>query len=335
MKRKDFLKGVGFAGVASILPFGHSFSMPKGNEKGGNCVLIPSETAGPFPLDFSGDNTMFRTDVRETQEGVTTKVRMKIISANDCNPIANARVDIWHCNAYGYYSGYNTNGQNGPINYVGETWLRGIQITDANGEVEFITMFPGWYSGRIAHIHFQVFLSSVLQVTSQFAFPVEEKNILYTNNLPYSNYGEDPITFATDGVFTDGYALQLATLTEVDGEYFSEIEIAINAQSSTGLLKIEPETGGQFKLNQNFPNPYKVETSIPFVLMHNSDVKIELFDINGKKVSEIKQNNLPKGENRIVVNTDFLGITKSNYVYQLEVTNKNGVFRQCKMMTAE
>jgi protocatechuate 3,4-dioxygenase beta subunit len=335
MKRKDFLKGIGLVSATSLLPISNAFSLSKGSEKGGSCVLIPSETTGPFPLDLSGDTSMFRTDIRETQEGVTTKLRLKIISTNDCNPIVNARVDVWHCNAYGYYSGYTTNGQNGQTNYIGETWLRGIQITDANGEVEFTTVFPGWYSGRICHIHFQVFLSSVLQVTSQLTFPVEEKNTLYSANLPYSTYGDDPKTFATDNVFSDGYSIQLATLTEVDGVYYSELEVAINAESSTGLLKLEPETGGQFKLSQNIPNPYANETTIPFLLMHTSDVKVDLFDINGKKVAEIKQDDVVAGDNKIIINTNQLGIANANYVYQLEIKNKNGVFRQCKMMTAE
>ena len=66
-------------------------------------------------------------------------------------------------------------------------------MTDANGEVEFLTKFPGWYPGRTVHIHFQVFLNSMLQVTSQFCYPTAGKNALLTSEAPYTTWGADPV----------------------------------------------------------------------------------------------------------------------------------------------
>jgi protocatechuate 3,4-dioxygenase beta subunit len=335
-KRRDFLKLSGMAGAATLIPF-HKSSQKKAVDlmPGGGCTLIPSETAGPYPLDLSGNQAMFRSDVRESQEGVRLDQKLKIIGDSNCLPIPNCRVDIWHCNAHGYYSGYTTNAHLGTQNHVGETWLRGIQMTDANGEVTFTTVFPGYYPGRIVHIHFQVFLSSVLQVTSQLAYPIAEKNALLTSHTPYSAYGADPLNFNQDGVFADGYALQLATLTPNSGTggYDSYLQVTIDGTGTTALQQLEPETGGQFKLNQNYPNPFINETIVPFTLKEKSNVKLELFDINGKKVAVIERSGMSAGDQNIEVNLSSLRLPQASYLYQLEVENSVGTFRQCKMMT--
>ncbi|MEP6648149.1 MAG: intradiol ring-cleavage dioxygenase, partial [Saprospiraceae bacterium] len=160
-KRRDFLRLSGLASAATLIPFTKSASA-KSNSMifGGACTLIPSETAGPYPLDLHNNQAMFRSDIRETQEGIIFNQKIKIIGSNNCLPMPNCRVDVWHCSAHGYYSGYITNAHQGTQNHVGETFLRGIQMTDANGEVDFVTIFPGWYPGRIVHIHFQIFISS-------------------------------------------------------------------------------------------------------------------------------------------------------------------------------
>ena len=334
--RRDFLRLSSLAGAASIIPFTKSSAMK--NDRlfgGGGCTLIPMETAGPYPLDLHNNQAMYRTDVRETQVGVQLDQKIKIIGAVNCLPMPNLRVDIWHCNAHGYYSGYTVNAHNGVENHIGETFLRGIQMTDANGEVQFTTIFPGWYPGRIVHIHFQVFLSSVLQVTSQLTYPLAEKNALLTTNAPYTAYGADPLNYSSDMVFADGYALQLATLTANPdtGGYNSYLEVTIDGSGTTALQHIEPETGGQFKLGQNYPNPFNTETAVPFTLKSNSDVNLELFDISGKRVAVISKTGLSAGEQKIEVSLKNLGLPKANYLYQLEVINSSGAFRQCKMMT--
>lgn len=335
MKRKDFLKGIGLGSALSFVPFKSVLADTGKTQKTSACTLIPSETAGPYPLDLSADSTKFRSVINETKTGVPHTVKLKIISTTDCNPIANARVDIWHCDKDGYYSGYDGQpGYLGTQNNKGQTFCRGIQLTDVKGEVIFETIFPGWYPGRICHIHFQIFLSSVLQATSQLTFPEATKNSIYTTNALYSAHGADPVTLATDSIFSDGYAYQMATLTpNSSGGYDSYLEIAINA-ASTGLIKLEPETGGQFKLRQNFPNPYQGKTSIPFSLNNPSDIKLEFYDLMGRKAGEILKSGLETGDHEIEVDINNLGMAHGNYVYQLEVSNKNGSFRQCKLMSA-
>src|SRR5262245_27378242 len=151
MNKREFLKTTGLLGVASLLPFGKSVTEVAAATTGG-CVLIPIETAGPFPLDLTANPYYFRQDITEGKPGVPFNLRLRIIGDRNCQPMQNLRVNIWHCDKDGLYSGYNSQ--------VGLTYLRGDQITDANGEVEFITIFPGWYPGRVCHIHFQVYVST-------------------------------------------------------------------------------------------------------------------------------------------------------------------------------
>lgn len=341
MKRKDFLKGLSLAGVAAALPTGQTLQAATAqhprllNSVTGDpvCTLIPGETAGPFPLDLTANTFYFRQDVRETKTGVQLNVKIKIIGVNNCLPMANVRINIWHCDKDGLYSGYSQSGNQGQ---AGLTYLRGYQITDANGEVNFITIFPGWYTGRICHIHFQAYVSPMYAAISQLTFPLAAKNALYAANPTLHTKGADPLTFNTDNIFSDGYEYQLGTLTPntATGGYDTYLEVAIQGSDVTGLAELEPQTGGQFKLGQNFPNPYSGETTIPFKLNVASDVKLLLVDLQGRQVAEIAQNGLGVGEHQIRVNTRQLGIPTATYGYQLNVENSNGVFHSSKLMTA-
>lgn len=324
-------------GVGALLPVNKLQATGAMVNKGtAGCTLVPSETEGPYPLDTVSNSALLRQDVREGKTGAQLNLKMKIMGNANCLPMQNAWVKIWHCDKDGYYSGYSNSGYLGTQNNAGQTFCRGVQVTDANGEVEFITIFPGWYTGRVTHIHFRVYISSVLTATSQLTFPETTKNAIYTGSALYSAHGTDPQSISGDMVFSDGYTLQMATLTpnSTTGGYDSYLEVTINGAGTAGLAQLEPETGGQFKLLQNYPNPYQGETVIPFTLTNPSDVAIELYEFSGRVVAEIAKIDMAAGSHTMVVNADALGIPRGNYIYQIVVTNANGVFRQCKVMTA-
>ncbi len=335
MNRKDFLKLTGLIGASAVV--GETTARVAKTAAPASppdtCVLIPTETAGPFPLDLTENPTFFRQDVRENKTGVQLNLKLKITGANNCLPMQNVRVNIWHCDKDGLYSGYSQQNNQGQ---TGLTYLRGYQMTDANGEVNFVTIFPGWYTGRICHIHFQVYVSSVYAAISQLSFPIAAKNAVYAAYPALYTKGADPLGFNQDNIFSDGYAYQLATLTPntTTGGYDSYLEVTVQGSGTTGLANLEPETGGQFKLKQNYPNPYAGETTVPFNLTNPSDVKIQLFDLGGKQVAEVVKNGLGSGDHEIALNMKELGVPTATYAYQLEVRNGNGVFRQSKLMTA-
>ena len=325
--RRDFLRLTGLVSAATLIPYKNIITAESSPKKVDECVLIPTETAGPFPLDLTDNPFFFRQDVREDRSGVQINLKMKILGLDNCEPMQNVRVHIWHCDKDGLYSGYQGQG--------GLTYLRGWQMADANGEVEFITILPGWYPGRVCHIHFQVYVSSMYAAISQLTFDVEAKNNIYALNPSLYTKGADPVLPSEDGVFADGYAYQIVNLVPNSGTngYDSYLEVTVQGSGTTGIGYIEKENAKQFSLGQNFPNPYVEATVIPFLLRHPSDVRLELWDIRGQRLTVIERSGLSAGDHSITVNPGSLGLSTGNLVYQLEVRNSNGTFRASRMMT--
>lgn len=121
---------------------------------------------------------------------------------NSCAAVANARVDIWHCNKDGYYSGYGnqTGGSLGTKSYTGETWLRGYLLAGTDGKVSFQTIYPGWYQGRATHIHLEVFVNNVLKKTTQVTFSETVSDAVHLTTL-YAAHGINTTRNASDGIF--------------------------------------------------------------------------------------------------------------------------------------
>lgn len=332
MNRKEFLKGIGLAGIGLTIAPQVSKSENTTDTTQANCILIPTETAGPFPWDLTANNAFFRQNITEDRVGIPLTVKMKILGDTNCSPMQNVRVNVWHCDKDGSYSAYDNSMNPGQ---AGKTYCRGWQITDANGEVQFTTIFPGWYNGRICHIHFQVYVSSVYAAISQLTFPIAEKNALYAKHSNLYTKGADPLGFNQDNIFSDGYQYQLATLTEnSEGNgYTSSIEVTVRGTGISGLINAEPETGGFFKLEQNNPNPFGARTEIPFTLVSPANTRLQLFDVQGKLLANLLDTYLTEGKYSIPVECSSLNIPNGNYVYQLEITNSQGTFRQSKVMT--
>jgi protocatechuate 3,4-dioxygenase beta subunit len=105
--------------------------------------------------------------------GHALRLGLRVLDAESCEPIANAIVDIWHCDATGLYSGFESastgggpgGGGSGPTDE--KTYLRGARATNNDGIVEFETVYPGWYRGRTVHIHAKVHLDKQTVLTSR------------------------------------------------------------------------------------------------------------------------------------------------------------------------
>ena len=141
--------GVG-AVAAGAVGIDRALSTPRAGgvlEAGGGCTaLTPEQSVGPFYVHY---NQLLR-DITGGQAGVPLKLTIRIIDISSCRPISRAALSIWHANAPGVYS------DEAVERTTGRTYLRGTQITDARGQAEFHTIFPGWYTGRTQHIHVKV-----------------------------------------------------------------------------------------------------------------------------------------------------------------------------------
>ena len=145
------------------------------------CLLTPETTAGPFYLD----PRLVREDIREGRPGVPLEVVLQVVDP-DCRPIAGARVDAWQCDASGNYSGFAGQGSDRALDTRGETFLRGVQATGADGVARFLTIWPGWYRGRTPHVHYRVALDDRRVLTSQLFFPDGTSEAIYREADPYA-----------------------------------------------------------------------------------------------------------------------------------------------------
>ena len=182
------------------------------------CATTPNETAGPFP----SVTDMFRSDIRENKPGTALVLTISVVNvSNACAPVSGASVEIWQCDATGNYSQYGTQ--------AGQTYLRGIQTTNAGGEVTFTTIYPGWYQGRATHIHAEVTIGGVSRKVTQIAFPESVNNTVYGSGV-YASRGSNPTSNARDGIFADSLAAELVTPTgDPGGGYRARFQIALAA----------------------------------------------------------------------------------------------------------
>lgn len=219
MQRKEFLKN--FSLGTTLIPMLASCSeddsiedaIDSGTDSGA-CVITDTETDGPYPLYNSRGSSINRIDITDGREGIPLSMTITVKNVNDsCNIIENVRVDIWHCDKDGYYSGYTNSGFLGTQNNTAKIFCRGLQYSDANGVVKFTTIYPGWYQGRVTHIHVQVYVGSTLKLTSQIAFPEEVNTEVYNSTL-YVAHGQNSTKNSTDNIIQDSLDNELATVVK-------------------------------------------------------------------------------------------------------------------------
>jgi protocatechuate 3,4-dioxygenase beta subunit len=189
---------------------------------------IPEETAGPYPGDGSNgpdvlsESGVVRSDITTSfgsasgvAEGVPLTLRFRVydLTGDDVEVMAGAAIYAWHCDRDGAYSMYDGAARD-------ENYLRGVQESDADGWVEFTTIFPGCYAGRWPHVHFEVYesLAAATSVsnklrTSQLAFPQDVCEEVYaTAGYESSVTNLTGVSLDSDGIFSDGYSLQMASM---------------------------------------------------------------------------------------------------------------------------
>jgi protocatechuate 3,4-dioxygenase beta subunit len=155
-----------------------------------DCILSPEQSEGPYYIDLD----RVRRDITEGRPGAPLELTVNVVDGDSCAPISDAAVDIWHCDAEGVYSGVQ--GDDG-------TFLRGIQMTDSDGEAAFRTIYPGWYTGRAVHIHVKVHVGGNETYTGQLYFDEGVTEAVYARE-PYRARPGPDTSNESDGLFAQG-----------------------------------------------------------------------------------------------------------------------------------
>jgi protocatechuate 3,4-dioxygenase beta subunit len=212
------------AAAAAAAACGDSPTSPSSTSTGGTttstnatCAVTPTETIGPYP----SRTDMFRSDIRENRGGTPLTLTVKVVNVNSsCAAVVGADVEIWHVDAAGDYSQYGSQ--------TAATFLRGIQTTNATGEVTFTTIYPGWYQGRATHIHAEVTMGGRSIKVTQIAFPESVNNAVHATGV-YASRGSNPMSNQSDGIFADSLASELVTPTgSPSGGYSATFQIGVS-----------------------------------------------------------------------------------------------------------
>jgi len=232
LTRREALRLMGVTGAALLAACGPeaigttaptATSAPVGTNALPTCVVRPELTEGPYYVDEELNRSDVRSDpgsgvVRQGALLALTFSLSQIANAS-CTPLAGARVEIWHCDAEGVYSDVSDPG----FNTQGQKFLRGYQVTDANGLARFITIYPGWYRGRTVHIHFKVHPSATQVFTSQLFFDDELSDQVFTQ-APYAGRGQRNTLNGNDRIFNEQLLLNV---TPADEGYAAAFDIGM------------------------------------------------------------------------------------------------------------
>ena len=188
-----------------------------------SCIVRPAVTEGPYFVD----EKLNRSDIRSDPASGAVKAGAPLaltflvsrVTGSACAALSGATVDIWHCDALGVYS----DATDPSFNTKGQKFLRGYQTTDASGQVQFTTIYPGWYQGRAVHIHFKI-RTTTSEFTSQLFFE-DALNTQVFAQSPYSQKGTQGIMRnAADGIYNSQLLL---SVTKSGNAYAATFDIGL------------------------------------------------------------------------------------------------------------
>ncbi len=200
-------------------------------EKRASCIATPQQTEGPYFVD----ERLHRSDIRSDPADGSIKAGIPLVlqlrfSAMDgerCMPVSGAIIDIWHCDAAGVYSDV----ADPHADTRGKKFLRGYQITDANGMVRFQTIYPGWYPGITVHIHFKARVKNAAgrehELTSQLYFDDVVTDKAHAQK-PYANRGSRRQRNVEDGLFRRGGRELMLSLAEDGRGYAASFDVGLH-----------------------------------------------------------------------------------------------------------
>lgn len=185
--------------------------------------LTAQTTEGPYYLDVA----QVRSDITEGLEGVPLQVRFTVCDTAG-RPLPRLRVDLWHCDMQGRYSGFDGQGDDRAGAFEGKTFLRGSQFTDHDGVAAFATVYPGWYAGRTTHIHMKVLNGARAVLTSQFFLPDALSEFLYTQVSLYQRARVRDTLNSVDGIALRAGDTVLGAVREERQRYVATLALVVD-----------------------------------------------------------------------------------------------------------
>lgn len=200
--------------------------------------LTAQTTEGPYYLDVA----QVRRDITEGLEGVPLDVRFTVCDAAG-KPLPGLRVDLWHCDAQGRYSGFAEQGDDRSGTFEGKTFLRGSQFTGRDGTAAFTTVYPGWYAGRTTHIHMKVLNGPRAVLTSQFFLPDALSEFLYTQVSLYQRSRVRDTLNSIDGIALKAGDTVLGAVREERQRYVATLALVVDPAAEPAIDR-PPLPGG-------------------------------------------------------------------------------------------
>jgi protocatechuate 3,4-dioxygenase beta subunit len=228
--RRGLLAAIGAAGLCASAPA--AMAAPRA------LPLTAQTTEGPYYIDVAKS----RSDITEGLDGVPLDVCFTVLDTAG-KPLRDLRVDLWHCDAQGRYSGFGEQGDDRTLSFAGKTFLRGSQRTDRDGAVSFGSIYPGWYAGRTTHIHFKVLNGTRAVLTSQFFLPDALSEFLYTQVSGYQRARLRDTLNSADGIALRAGETVLGAVRETHRRYVATLTVVVDPAAHP-VVDRPPQPGG-------------------------------------------------------------------------------------------